>query len=90
MTVSSIVAAIIAVLAGIISSKATLDWAARNGKKIGRYVAKKIPGDKLELWLKTFLEGVEEGLAGEKTAGSESIFVSTNAANLTISKSKLR
>lgn len=90
MTITSISAIIIAAVVGILSSKATLEWATRNGKNIGKWVANKIPGDKLEEWLVTFIEGIAEGLRSEIKRDSDSISVHTDSAKLTISKSKLR
>lgn len=90
MTVTSITAIIVAAIVGILSSKATLDWATKNGKNIGKWVAKKIPGDKLEEWLVTFIEGIAEGLKSEIKEDSEGVSVDTNSGKLTISKTKLR
>ena len=44
------------------TSSAALSWAAKNGERLGRMLAKRIPGDGVERFLIDFLRGLERGL----------------------------
>jgi len=87
---TSIGAIIVAAIVGIFSSRATLEWAARNGKRIGRWVAKRVPGDKLEEWLITFLQGIADGLSTEVQESHDEVSVSAGSTKLTVAKSRIR
>lgn len=90
MSTTSIIAIVLAALVGFLTSKAALEWAAKNGKNLGRWVAKKVPGDKLEEWLIAFLEGIADGLKSEVEEDDNNVSVSANSTKLSVSKSKLR
>jgi len=47
------------------TSSAALSWAARNGERLGRLIARRIPGDSVERFILDFLKGLERGLEAE-------------------------
>jgi len=82
---------LIGIVLGAFASRAMLDWALKNGRSIGRMIAKKVPGDALEKWLLEFMKGVADGLKAEMEEDDEKASVATPAgANITLSKAKLR
>ena len=82
---------LVGIVLGAFASRAMLDWALRNGRSIGRMIARKVPGDALEKWLLEFMKGVADGLQAEMEEGDHEASVATPAgANLTLTKSKLR